>query len=273
MVALAATGFTIQSDPGVITDLSYLAVGSDGGTSGVGLPLPYTYQYFDLFNINGINPDTTVTFTFGGLSSYTYALSNLNISGCDTDAFGNIGVFSSDGNNLRLPCTNTPSNPSGFYTETDNQGALQIQLTFSCSNDPKATNSCTLFPTSCSGVDVNGNSANFDWGFIVTDNAHGQGLDVPDMSTQKIRESDWDQPTFVLSDPKAWNPSIVIENLFVGRLQTSLIPRGSARIYGRRNRGVIGLRVLAILGMGASQFAAQSYTGMREPMQIVAAVP
>jgi len=179
MVALAATGFTIQSDPDVITDLSYLAVGSDGGTSGVGLPLPYTYQYFDLFNINGINPDTTVTFTFGSLSSYTYALSNLNISGCDTDAFGNIGVFSSDGNNLGLPCTNTPSNPSGFYKETDNQGALQIQLTFSCSNDPKATNPCTLFPTSYSGVDVNGNSANFDWGFIVTDNANGQGLGTP----------------------------------------------------------------------------------------------
>ena len=173
MQSSAATGFSIQGGAGVVTDLSFLSDGSSDGTS-------TTYQYYDLFNINGINPGTTATFTFSTPATYTYALANLKISVCDPDGFGNPGVVDSNGINLGLPCTNTPvPDPSVFYTENDNLGALQIQLTF-CSSDPKATNPCTApFPTSYSGFGIDGSSS-FDWGFIVSDNAaNGQGLGTP----------------------------------------------------------------------------------------------
>jgi hypothetical protein len=172
MESSAATGFSILGAAGVVTDLSYLTDGSSDGTS-------TTYTYFDLFNINGINPGTTVTFTFSSMATYTYALAHMNISGCDLDSFGNPGVFDSNNNNLGLPCTNASSDGSVFFKETDNSGAFQIQLNFSCSSDPTVSNSCTLFPTSYSGVDINNNPANFDWGFIVLDDINGQGLGTP----------------------------------------------------------------------------------------------
>jgi hypothetical protein len=172
MDSFAPTGFSIQSGAGVVTDLSYLTDGSSDGTS-------TTYTYFDLFNINGINPGTTVTFTFSSMATYTYALAHMNISGCDLDSLGNPGVFSSDSFNLGLPCTNASSDGSVFFKETDNSGAFQIQLNFSCSSDPTVSNSCTAFPTSYTPGNALDGSSSLDWGFIVSDNVNGKGLGTP----------------------------------------------------------------------------------------------
>jgi hypothetical protein len=87
------------------------------------------FTYYLLETVNGIAGGTTLTFTFGIFPDATQFFT----VGCGDDGQGNIGIFTSDGTNLGLPCTNFPGStgPGSFISETDDLVNKTIQFQFS----------------------------------------------------------------------------------------------------------------------------------------------
>jgi PEP-CTERM motif len=114
--------------------------------------------YYTLLTVNGITDGTSLTFTFGIFPDATQFLA----VGCGDDGFGNIGIFTSVGADLGLPCTNFPglTGPGTFISETDDLLNKTIQFQFSGQGLPSSwtfaflsdsTGKSAFFPTSVVG--------------------------------------------------------------------------------------------------------------------------
>jgi len=92
--------------------------------------------YYSLVTVTGITAGTTVTFTFSTVPDATQMLA----VGCGDDGFGGIGIFTSVGANLGLPCTAFPgtTGPGDFISETDNLLNKTIQFQFSGAGLPSS---------------------------------------------------------------------------------------------------------------------------------------
>jgi len=121
------------------------------------------FTYYSLVTVTGINGGSTATFTFSTIPDATQMLA----VGCGDDGLGNIGIFTSDGTNLGLPCTAFPgtSGPGDFISETDDLVNKTIQFQFSGAGLPSSwtfgflsdsTGASAFAPTS---VEVSGGAA------------------------------------------------------------------------------------------------------------------
>jgi len=107
-------------------------VGGSGTLLSVGEPnfdnTSTILTFYKLLEINGVVAGQTITFGFANFPDAT----QFGVVGCGDDGFGNIGIFTSVGDNLNLPCTKFPgtTGPASFISETDDIVNKSIKFQF-----------------------------------------------------------------------------------------------------------------------------------------------
>src|SRR5262249_10519008 len=115
-------------------------VGGSGTLLSVGEPnfdnTDTILTFYKLLEINAVVAGQTITFGFANFPD----AAQFGVVGCGDDGFGNVGIFTSVGDNLTLPCTRFPgtTGPASFIAETDDVVNKSIKFQFSGQDLPSS---------------------------------------------------------------------------------------------------------------------------------------